>query len=211
MSGQIKGNEVFNNVFINGGSKSGNTGGAGSPIGFWCEDGPMGPGNKIYNNTFIGKSGPTKVLIGDPLTNKCAGVRPATRVEIRDNIFYTSPAVRVGLYTSNVRNNIFYNIVGDVPIGNRSVNPNLVNPAGTTSKDAMLQAGSPAIDTASDSIEPLHDYQGSKRPFGAASDIGAFEFGARPGEDAGPLGGGSFPPSTPVLPGPDGKVSPSGY
>ena len=67
------------------------------------------------------------------------------------------------------------------------------------SADAMLTTGSPAIDKA---ISPFsfNDYQGGKRPFGAAADIGAFEFGAPPGPLSGPLGGGvSFRPSVPIL------------
>lgn len=192
-SGRVSGNEVFNNVFINAGAKTGGGGGSGGPLGFWCEDGAIGPGNKFYNNTIIGKAGPSG-LIGDSLPDRCVGIRPASRVEIYNNIFNTSSPSRIGLTQSypNIRNNIFYNITGSVPAGNTMVNPNLVNPSGTTSKDAMLTAGSPAIDKAISPF-PINDYQGGKRPFGAAADIGAFEFGAPPGPLSGPLGGGSSP------------------
>ena len=152
-------------------------------------------------------------LIGDVLSGKCAGTRPVSQVQIYNNIFYPSTPVRVGLTQSysNIRNNIFYNVTGSVPSGNLSVNPMLANTNGNMSADAMLTTGSPAIDKA---ISPFsfNDYQGGKRPFGAAADIGAFEFGAPPGPLSGPLGGGvSFRPSVPILRGPNGEVCPSGY
>lgn len=204
-SGRISNNEVFNNIFINPGS--GATGGL--AVGFWCEDGPIGPGNKFYNNTIIGKT--STLISGSQCRNKDTGYI-GRNVEIYNNIFHPSSPARVGLQTSNIRNNIFYNISGSAPPGNTLVNPNLVNPNGNTSADAMLKEGSPAIDEAIPP-SPINDYQGGKRPFpvGGKADIGAFEFGAPPGEEKGPLGGGSFPPSGPLLLGPNGEVCPSGY
>ena len=43
-----------------------------------------------------------------------------------------------------------------------------------------LLAGSPAIDAGPANAPPFFDQRGAPRPFGAADDIGAFEFGATP-------------------------------
>lgn len=188
ISGQASSNEIFNNVFVGAGASTA-PGGIGWAIGFYCEDGPIGSGNKIYNNTFIGAT--ASGLINPGTNPRCNGVVPGTRVEIYNNIFHPSTPVQVGLSTPNVNNNIFYNVRGSAPPGNILVNPNLKNPGGTASEDAMLTAGSPAIDKAISPF-PINDYQGGKRPFpvGGLADIGAFEFGAPPGEEKGPLGGG---------------------
>jgi hypothetical protein len=179
-SGQITNNEVFNNVIINGGSK---TSGGGYAVNFWCEDGPIGAGNKFYNNTVIGKSNSGLIMPGE-CKNKDQG--PLCRnVEIYNNIFYPSSPVQVGLSTSKVRNNIFYNVIGSVPSGNILADPKLTNPTGTNPLDAMLKEGSQAIDTAVSGAPPF-DYQNGKRSFGAAADKGAFEFGASPGS-GGPI------------------------
>jgi hypothetical protein len=205
-SGRIAGNQVFNNIIINGGTFA-------YAIGFWCEDGPIGPGNKFYNNTVIGKSAAGLIASGS-CKNKDQG-EIGRNVQIYNNIFYPSTPVRVGLSLPNVHDNIFYNIKGSVPPGNTLIDPKLVNPHGNKAADAMLQEGSPAIDKAintSSNPAARNDYQGGKRPFGAGYDLGAFEFGAPPGEDAGPIGGGAFiPPSGPVLIGPNGEVCPTGY
>ena len=176
-SGRISYNEVFNNVFINPGNKPDSVNGPGTAGATWCEDGPMGPGNKFYNNTLIGRS--KNGLIGDPLTGKCAGVRPASQIEIRDNIFYPSTPVRVGLSTHsfpNIHGNIFYNISGSAPAGNRLINPQLVNPLGLNADSAKLLSNSPAIGAES-GTSPSEDFAGVKRPIGGASDVGAFEYG----------------------------------
>lgn len=65
----------------------------------------------------------------------------------------------------------------------RSVDP-LVGPladnGGTTWTHALMP-GSPAIDAGDDALAPPLDQRGGRRPAGAASDIGAFEYGATPG------------------------------
>ncbi|MBL8012664.1 MAG: right-handed parallel beta-helix repeat-containing protein [Candidatus Omnitrophica bacterium] len=137
------GNEFFNNIILNGGSKKETGHGLyGYPLDFNCGNSPnggplMGPGNKAYNNTIIGKSNSGLIA---PWWSECGG----NRVEIFNNIFYPSSAVPVVQTGSNIHDNIFYNITGSVPGGNTMVNPNLVTPNGSTSADAMLQAGSPA-------------------------------------------------------------------
>ncbi|OQW46966.1 MAG: hypothetical protein A4S09_16105 [Proteobacteria bacterium SG_bin7] len=171
-SGKTSYNEVFNNVLINPGMKLD----AGKAVSVWCEDGPMGAGNKFYNNTVIGKS--LGGIFGDVLTDKCLGVRPISKVEIRNNIFYPSTPVKTDLFQnySNVANNIFYNISVSAPTGNRLVNPSLVNPLGLTAASAMLKAGSPAYDAGRGTVFPKTDYSGRARPRGRTFDIGAFEY-----------------------------------
>lgn len=213
-SGRVANNEVFNNVFINAGSKPPKTPGKdtiGSVVGFWCEDGPVGPGNKFYNNTAIGKTN-SELVAGGWCQNTEPGKPLGRNVEIYNNIFYPSTPVRVGLTTPNVHDNIFYNIPGSGPPGNTVVNPMLANPSGGAGADAMLLAGSPAIDKAIAGF-PINDYQGGRRPFpaGGLADIGAFEFGAPPGQEAGPLGGGDVGSSGPILRGPNGEICPAGY
>lgn len=199
-SGSVANNEVFNNIIVNGGVRPG---GAGFALHFWCwhnYDGSPATtrdGNKFYNNTIIGHSNTgvidTKIgtTAGGQYCHATNGGRPlAEKTQIYNNIFYPSaPPQRTVDSLSSIRNNIFYNINGSVPAGNTGVNPNLVNPNGNTSADAMLQAGSPAIDTATTGAPQL-DYQAGPRPIGAGSDIGAFEFGSPPGNGGGPLGGG---------------------
>ncbi len=69
------------------------------------------------------------------------------------------------------------------PTDLRSVDP-LVGPladnGGSTWTHALLP-GSPAIDAGDDAFAPPLDQRGGRRPAGAASDIGAFEYGATPG------------------------------
>lgn len=209
-SGGLSNNEVFNNVIINGGSKT--DGSYGYALTFFCQD-SLSPstGNKFYNNTIIGKSntGLVNTRVGIPAGgSSCltsSGGRPlAERVQIYNNIFHPSqPPQQTLTAISTMHDNIFYNIRGGVPAGNTLVNPNLAKPNGTTATDAMLQAGSPAIDKAV-ATAPALDYQGGMRPVGAAADIGAYEFGAPPGPLGGPLGGGggstgggSVPPGCP--------------
>lgn len=170
-SGRVSYNEVYNNIIINSG--------IGRPAGFamsvWCEDGPVGVGNKFYNNTIMGKV--NEALIGDVLTPKCGSVRPLSRVEVRDNIFYPSSAKPVGTVQSYslIKNNIFYNISGAVPANNiKGKNPLLANPTGLTASSAMLKTGSPAINAGLSSIFPKTDFKGSLRP--VRYDIGAYEF-----------------------------------
>jgi hypothetical protein len=241
ISGRASYNEVFNNVFINAGGKSSGT--FGYAISVFCEDGIPKEGNKVYNNTFIGKtnsgliaggtctSGLTKCDFHSPdgfssemtraeCNAELARKRPiAEIIEIRDNIFYPSSPVPVspigaGLNSSmpSVKNNIFYNVKGSVPAGNMLVDPKLENPRGVNAKGAMLLAGSPAIDKASNSSIPPFDYQHGVRPINGISDIGAFEFGSPAGSggplDYTPIG---VTPSAPVLLGPNGEICPTGF
>ncbi len=44
-----------------------------------------------------------------------------------------------------------------------------------TTQDFHLMAGSPAVDAADPTVQDAHDFDGTARPQGAASDLGAFE------------------------------------
>jgi hypothetical protein len=221
-SGSVSGNEVFNNVFVNAGSKP--DGSFGYALSFWCQvnydksPAQARPGNKFYNNTIIGQSnsGVVNTSLGTPQggqhCQRMNGGRPiAENVAIYNNIFYpSSPPSTVLREISTMKNNIFYNIKGSVPSGNTLVNPMLKNPNGNTSEDAMLLEGSPAIDKAPNGA-PALDYRSGTRPVGAAADIGAFEFGAPPGPGGGPLGSDTGFTSGPILLGPNGEVCPTGF
>lgn len=177
LSGKVSYNQIYNNVFINPGNKLASVTGGGSMIGLWCEDGPMGVGNKVYNNTFMGKT--KSAMMSDPLITKCGTTRPAAKVEIRDNIFYPAKALLSGLTKSysNINNNILYNLSGTAPSGNiTGKNPLLVNPLGLTAASAMLKIGSPATNKGKSALFPPGDYNGRKRPQGGIYDLGAFEF-----------------------------------
>lgn len=213
LSGGAGNNEIFNNVIVNAGNKltaePGRPLAPGHALSFVCWDGvAVGAGNKIYNNTFIGKT--PAGLIEDEDCSVSNGEPVGRHVEIYNNIFYPSSYVRVGLSTPNVHNNIFYNVSGSVPAGNEMVDPKLANPMGTNPLDAMLTNGSPAIDKASATVN--FDYQNGARPYGMGYDIGAFEFGS-PAGSGGPivLPPGVGVPSPPIFYSPDGKVCPSGY
>lgn len=171
-SGQISYNEVFNNVIINPGSGRY----SGLAVGVWCEDGPMGPGNKFYNNTVIGST--AMALLDDTVISKCLGQRPLARIEIFNNIFHPKTPTPIGISGSHpsVHDNIFYNVTGSIPPGNRHVDPMLTNPSALEAAGAVIKANSPAIDRAAAGA-PFFDYTKKSRPVGAA-DIGAFEFSA---------------------------------
>ncbi len=165
-SGPVSYNLVYNNVFINVGSKRS----SGSMLSGGGEGGIPGPGNKFYNNTAIGKT--IARVFGDNLTS-------LLEVEIRDNIFYPTSRIPIGLTKSyaKIKNNIFYNISGYLPTNNKNnVNPLLINPFGTTAVSAMVKSGSPAINTGRSSPFPIIDYNKRRRPAGGAYDIGAFEY-----------------------------------
>jgi hypothetical protein len=99
---------------------------------------------------------------------------------------------------------------------NVTVNPNFegAGPAISGVPNFKLRAGSPAIDKGKSLTQVTWDHAGGKRPFGAAFDIGAYEFGSPP--DSGspppnPTGGDYGSPGAPVLLGPNGEVCPTGF
>lgn len=160
-SGKVSYNEAYNNILINTGRVKG------SMVGTWTEDGPVGAGNRFYNNTVIGK--PSGSVFGGKIAE-------FSKIDIRDNIFYPSAARSIGYSGTNLKNNIFYNVTGTIPAGNKKVNPLLVNPMGTTAASAALKSDSPAINAGLSSNYPRTDFYGKLRP--ARYDIGAIEYGA---------------------------------
>lgn len=171
---------------------------------------PEAVNNKIINNIFYEN--------GVLYPNGQQGVR-----------FYSSSGSRGNI----VNNNLFYAsgsgatqaIGGGYPdwvnqytaSGNIiQANPNFEGAGATISgvPNFKLRAGSPAIDKGQSLSQVTWDHAGGKRPFGAAFDIGAYEFGSPP--DSGspppnPTGGNYGIPSAPVFYGPNGEVCPSGY
>lgn len=98
---------------------------------------------------------------------------------------------------------------------NITANPNFEGAGPTISgvPNFKLKTGSPAIDKGQSLAQVTWDHAGGKRPFGAAFDIGAYEFGSPPDSGSPPPNptGGDFPSGPPVLLGPNGEVCPSGY
>ncbi|NGZ96206.1 MAG: hypothetical protein CV089_08780 [Nitrospira sp. WS110] len=98
-----------------------------------------------------------------------------------------------------------------------TVNPGFVSAGPTLSgvPNFKLRAGSPAIDKGQSLPQVTWDHAGGKRPFGAAFDIGAYEFGSLPDSGSPPPnptgGGGSFTPGAPVFLSPTGEICPSPY
>lgn len=207
----------------------------------WCADGKCyggGSENKagpeyggvtgwlIANNTIAYNYYNGAIVLWQPDT---------TNTRIINNIFYDNGLKGGGtpngvefLHSGGghiIQNNICYSTTkATVCIGpgagkytgsnNVTVNPNFVNPTGG---NFQLQPSSPAIDKGLTLSEVTWDYAGGKRPYGAAYDIGAYEFGAPPDSGSPPPNptGGDFSPGGagggPVFYAPDGSVCPSGY
>src|SRR6185437_15316797 len=194
----------------------------GGPIAYADSSFSGASGWLIANNTFAYNSYGTGVIVWQAA---------AVNITIKNNIFYENGqklpggiAQGVSLYHSGgghvIQNNLFYatgagataSIDGTsgwqskyTESGNLTVNPNFMGAPATMSgvPNFKLPAGSPAIDTGLTLSQVTWDHDGGKRPFGAAYDIGAYEFGAPP--DSGspsPLPPGG---STPVFYSPDGR------
>jgi hypothetical protein len=179
----------------------------------------------IANNTFAYQAYRGAIVLWGPAEN--------TRIE--NNIFYDNCTECPAGYSNTqgvngsrakntiLKNNLVYSSTGKPFIdsamkGNYSetgtikANPNLVGPA-KAGGNFHLQPTSPAIDKGLTLSEVTWDHEGGKRPYGAAFDIGAYEFGAPPdsGNPPPPPVGGDFPSGPPVLRGPNGEVCYSGF
>ncbi|MEZ4273532.1 MAG: sugar-binding protein [Myxococcota bacterium] len=166
-SGKVSNNEVYNNIFLNCGRGPS----SGYPLGFWHEDGPIGVGNKFYNNTVIG---------GRPTSNAMISPHDGQPVEIYNNLFLSHDSTRVGGGPGfSIHDNLFWNVTGEIPPGNLNVDPQLAQALGNDAPAAILNQDSPAIDAAAAGA-PSSDFFGTPRPQGSGYDIGAFEFGGAP-------------------------------
>lgn len=134
-----------------------------------------------YNGAAVtGSSSATVTLQNSILANSTGGVdlavdQPATVIGGLNN----AAVAATGAIGTNL---VMTTVVGgaaSLPTFNTS-NPSLGplgNNGGPTATMALL-AGSPAIDAATGGTLPPTDQRGLARPFGAAPDVGAFEFGA---------------------------------
>jgi len=96
--------------------------------------------------------------------------------------------------------------------------PGFVGASSLPWTNLRLAAGSPAIDTGATIATVTHDFEGKVRPVGTGYDVGAFEHGAAPTIDGGPINDGPAPgtdgapdgPSAADGPERDGAVGPAG-
>jgi len=151
----------------------------GLEIANWGAPVPSRPidGVEILNNTLHGNGWGGWggcILVDDP---------DATGVVIRNNVCSQNASFQVvvspGVPMPVVDHNLIWSFVGEEPgeiRGSAVVEaaPSFVNAA---AGDFHLTAGSPAIDQGSPIAAPALDYDGGPRPQGAATDLGAFEFG----------------------------------
>jgi hypothetical protein len=141
----------------------------------------------ILNNTFVW---PNPYNIGHIIL---AASGPLTNLRIENNISYSPTTDFILVYTSSgfsgtVANNMIFNgavssatpsgltFTGNIP----NTDPLLVNPGNATpdnssTLNANLTSGSPAIDAGLTIADVTNDYAGTVRPQGSAYDIGALE------------------------------------
>jgi hypothetical protein len=130
------------------------------------------PGSQLFfaYNTFVF----TKPQSDGSEVN-CFGSNAPRTARFENNIIFSTTTAEPFLGNRcDMVNNIIAPFAGSLP-GNILANPRLVDAAGG---DFKLQANSPAIDAAAPSQVQLdvdHDFEGTPRPQGPKSDIGAFE------------------------------------
>jgi MYXO-CTERM domain-containing protein len=142
----------------------------------------------VFNNTFVGSQ-----RLGIHVDNP-----DIQNLFIRNNIIVNngSADVQVDRATSvTVENNILSKAVSNsigaalTATGNSVADPLFVNAA---SNDYHLQSTSPVIDKAAGSDVPTTDFDGKARPYGAAADLGAFEYGTSTGSGGATASGGAI-------------------
>lgn len=145
----------------------------------------------VFNNTFVGSQ-----MLGIDVDNP-----DIQNLFIRNNIIVNNGAADVQLdhaTSVTVENNILSKPINNsigaalTESGNTVTDPSFVD---ATKNDYHLGSGSPAIDKASGTDVPKADFDGKARPIGAASDLGAFEYGASPGGRGGGVNAGGAPSS----------------
>lgn len=144
--------------------------------GVRCGEGTTGP-VIIANNTFY-KNGDRAMSIAG--TDE--GAACSASVSVFNNILadHSTAGIKFGAGSTAVLTTT-YNIfststdaLGSIAgPGNLTANPQFTS---TATNDFRLKAGSPAIDTGTNTGAPSKDLLGTARPFGAKADIGAYEF-----------------------------------
>lgn len=151
--------------------------------------GSGGPGVHIYESGHVDVINNTTYYNQQTAGNFNGEIdaRNSKDVVIRNNIMYSKPGkpINTVVNSSNVviDHNLFYGGNGSSTQGTNAINadPYFLDPSLTLSADFQLQILSPAIDSGSGVLAPDNDYSGNPRPFGCGYEIGAFEFGSKPG------------------------------
>jgi hypothetical protein len=176
----------------------------------------------IYNNTIVDSGGPGIVIGGSDRDN---GVFYPANTRVYNNIIVNPGTAAVwfwlwdeGLIPSrfdshHFDNNLYYDAypVVWIPLGNNNwtlaefqqnrgedlnsmyASPMFVNPV---SRNYSLLEVSPAVDAGQDMADVPEDFLGCRRPKGASTDIGAFEYCLSPGSPGSP-GSPTFPTAPP--------------
>jgi parallel beta-helix repeat protein len=133
-----------------------------------------GPNNRVYNNLVVSNTSGIQISYANATDNL-----------VYNNTIYGHSAVGITIHSSasdtQVKNNILYQNNTAISDGGRNTtqannltsDPSFVNASGG---DFRLQGGSAAIDRGETLGDVSDDYAGSKRPAGAAYDIGAYEY-----------------------------------
>lgn len=137
-------------------------------------------GCRIFNNTFYNSPTDGRAVHGAIMNDWGF---PADALDLENNIFVAHPGAAydsgsVGLSTGIgiIRNNLYFGGTGSVSFDSQPISgdPRFVS-AGS---DFHLQAGSPALDSGSSTVQPVvgDDYDATTaRPRGAGFDLGAYE------------------------------------
>lgn len=189
-AGNTDGNIVRNN-WVHDNARGGQGGGivvAGGP-----GSGGLG-GVKVYNNIISGTHPDAYGLqVGSE------GGSPALNFEILNNTILAPDAVNINSNATGtlLKNNILRTVnnagagsvvdngTGTIQTTNLTSDPTFTNGGGSYAlvTDFQIQTTSAAKDAGTTLAAVPYDFDGGARPFGAAYDIGAYEFGSTPGEE----------------------------
>ncbi len=144
----------------------------------------------IKNSIFCGRGPDSPIFLS-----------ASVKLALENNLFYFPKSPFVLAYGDKTYDPSQISQLGS---GNIYGNPLFVSPAFGTVGDYHLKPESPAIDVGASTV-PNFDLDGGKRPVGSGYDIGAYEYGSKPGEITPPPV--SLPPS-PTQTRPSPTVSP---